>query len=476
MARLLLRFRGMYDSDGAVVSAISPVAPGEVVGGRYRVGGIIGEGGMGVVLEATHLGLEAPVAFKIIRSDLMHDEEFVQRFVNEARAAALLKGEHIARVYDVGQLESGEPYLVMERLEGVGLETYLSTTGPLEVPEAVELVLDVCEGLAEAHALSLVHRDIKPANLFLSRLPDGRSIVKILDFGIAKRLADKRRRSLTNPARSLGSPWYMSPEQMMDPSRVDARTDIWSLGVLLFELLTNDHPFDGEGVPEVCAKVLNAPAPSIGDFREDVEPRLDAVIRRCLEKDPERRFPSVAALSEALLEVVPMPSRRSSPVPRSSRRRRSARTTLGSLAPLADQLRLRQSPWSGVLVTAGICVVAGAAATWFALANPSLRSAALAWPKLDRLELPGDPVLNPGPSGAPLAPSAARLSMPFVVPVVRTNAFRAEPVATNGSPEAPEPALTPSEIRRRTARYENWLRAQGFERVDRATVEVNNPY
>ena len=313
--------------------ASTPIAPGTVIGGRYRVGSVIGEGGMGVVLEAIHLGLEAPVALKVIRSDLMHDEEFVLRFVNEARAAALLKGEHIARVYDVGRLDTGEPYLVMERLDGVGLEAFLETEGPLDAPTAVGLVLEVCEGLAEAHAVSLVHRDIKPANLFLSRRPDGRAIVKILDFGIAKRLADKRLRSLTNPARSLGSPWYMSPEQMMDPSRVDARTDIWSLGVLLFELLTNQHPFDGEGVPEVCAKVLNARAPSLADFRHDIDPRLDAIVRRCLEKDPDDRFPNIDALVDALFEFAPVATTSSNSfgVPRSSRRRRSSRPTLGSL-------------------------------------------------------------------------------------------------------------------------------------------------
>src|SRR6185369_14452217 len=148
-----------------------------------------------------------------------------------------LRSEHVARVYDVGRLDSGEPYLVMERLEGVGLDDLIKESGPLEPHEAVDLVLQACEGLAEAHAVGLVHRDIKPANLFLTRRPDGRPFVKVLDFGISKRLLDVHL-GLTDPRSGIGSPWYMSPEQMRNASSVSQRTDIWSLGVVLFELLT----------------------------------------------------------------------------------------------------------------------------------------------------------------------------------------------------------------------------------------------
>jgi serine/threonine-protein kinase len=369
----------------------------------------------------------------------------------------------------------------MERLEGIGLEAFLATVGPLDPPEAVRLVLEVCEGLAEAHAVSLVHRDIKPANLFLARRPDGRSIVKILDFGIAKRLMDKRRKSLTNPARSLGSPWYMSPEQMMDPSRVDARTDIWSLGVLLFELLTNDHPFDGDGVPEVCAQVLHAPAPSIREYLRRIDPALDAIVRRCLEKDPDDRFPSVEALSEALLELAPPPlsSRSAFSVPRSSRRRHSVRPTLGSLAPLADKLHLRHTPWSGALASAGAFAVAGAV-TWAVFALPAVRGVpAFGFSKLERLErleLPGDPVLNPGPPLTPLSESSLGLSMTLVEPLTRTTDVSAESPAATAAPEGTEPALTQAEIQRRAERYENWLRARGLKRVADVTTDVGNPY
>ena len=466
----------------AAAHPASPIAAGDLVGGRYRIGELIGEGGMGVVFGATHLGLETEVALKVIRSDLKTDAEFVMRFVNEARAAALLKGEHIARVYDVGTLESGEPYLVMERLEGVGLEAFLERVGPLDPPEAVRFVLEACEGLAEAHALSLVHRDIKPANLFLSRRRDGHSVLKILDFGIAKRLADKRRRTLTDPARSLGSPWYMSPEQMMDSAHVDARTDIWSLGVLLYELLTGEHPFDGRSIPEVCTKVLNAPAPSVRSVRRGVGRGLDAVILRCLEKDPELRFPDVRALAESLLEVMPAATSsasglRMSPLPRS--RRRSKHPTLGSLAPLSDERWLRRSYFSSLLVPVSvIALAAGVTVTVFATKGGQ-RIPAFSWSELDRLELPGDPALNPGPP-ADLAPGLRLPPLSVVVP--ETSVVEAKPVnegtaiATSETSLAREPALTPDEIDARTRRYESWLRQRGLRRVGEVTTDGNNPY
>jgi serine/threonine protein kinase len=233
----------------------APVTAGQVIGGRYEVRSVIAHGGMGIVCEAIHLELGTLVAVKFIHSDLVDNPDMVQRFLNEARTAAGLRSEHVARVYDAGRLDSGEHYLVMERLDGTGLDGLIKELGPLEPREAVDLVLQACEGLAEAHAVGLVHRDIKPGNLFLTRRPDGRPFVKVLDFGISKRLLDVHL-GLTDPRSSIGSPWYMSPEQMKNASSVSQRTDIWSLGVVLFELLTATHPFEGRTVTEVCSKVL----------------------------------------------------------------------------------------------------------------------------------------------------------------------------------------------------------------------------
>jgi len=286
--------------------APSPLQAGQLIAERYLVGEPLGGGGMGVVWAGTHVLLGTPVAIKVIHSELKSDREVVQRFINEARAAAALKGEHIARVFDVGSLESGEPYLVMEQLEGVGLDQYIAKHGPLTRTAAVDIVLQVCEGLAEAHAAGLVHRDIKPANLFLARRSDDQLSVKILDFGIAKRI-DTVSPALTDPGKSVGSPWYMSPEQMLTPSSVDAHADVWSLGVLLFELFTARLPFEGESVPQVCANVLAATPPPPSHYRADGCAELDAIVLCCLEKEPARRFGSVKELAQALLPLASTP-------------------------------------------------------------------------------------------------------------------------------------------------------------------------
>jgi serine/threonine protein kinase len=276
------------------------VKAGQLVGGKYEVRSIIAHGGMGVVCEATHVELGVAVALKFIHPDLAEHPHVVQRFLIEARTAAGLRSEHIARVYDAGRLESGEPFLVMERLEGVGVDALLQERGRLGVTEAIHIVLQACAGLAEAHAVGLVHRDIKPANLFVTRRPDGQPLVKVLDFGIAKRLDNPHVDGLTDPRSSIGSPWYMSPEQMRDPSSVNQRTDIWALGIVLFELLTGTRPFDGATVTEVCAKVLMEPAPPLRDRLPSADTRLERIIARCLEPKAEDRYATVTSLAEDL--------------------------------------------------------------------------------------------------------------------------------------------------------------------------------
>jgi len=277
-----------------------PASSGDVIDGKYLLGDIIAHGGMGVVFAATHFDLDRPVAVKCIRAELAHDEVISARFLNEARAAGRLRNEHVARVLDFGKLPSGVPYFVMEWLEGADLGTVLSQRGRLPVAEAIDYVLQVCEALAEAHAAGIVHRDIKPENLFVTHAVDGVPVIKVLDFGVSKQLCEKRGRSLTNPSRGVGSPWYMSPEQIRTPQLVDARTDIWSIGVVLHELLTGERPFDGDTLPEVCAHVLSDPPRSLCEVRPDLPRRLDAVVRHCLQKDLGSRFSDVAELARAL--------------------------------------------------------------------------------------------------------------------------------------------------------------------------------
>ena len=232
--------------------------PGDVLAGKYRVERVLGSGGMGVVVAAMHLTLQERVALKFLLPEGAKKEETVTRFLREARAAAKIKSEHVARVSDVGTLESGAPYLVMEYLDGSDLSALLRRDGPLPPRDAVEYVLQACEALAEAHAVGIVHRDLKPANLFLARHAGGAPRIKVLDFGISKLTARDPSMppddpSMTRTRAWLGSPLYMSPEQMRSARDVDTRTDIWALGVILYELLSGKPPFDGETFPELCA-------------------------------------------------------------------------------------------------------------------------------------------------------------------------------------------------------------------------------
>ncbi len=279
------------------------VREGDVLAAKYRVDRVLGAGGMGIVVAAHHLQLETKVALKFLLPHMVENEEAVRRFEREARAAAKIGSEHVARVLDVGELETGAPYMVMEFLEGEDLARRLATNGPMGIEQAVELVLQACEALAEAHSLGIVHRDLKPANLFCVEKPDGLPCIKVLDFGISKftTFASATDKGMTLTASSMGSPLYMSPEQMASARNVDARTDLWALGIILHELLTGEDPFHGETLPEVCLKIATMAPPPLRSFRPDAPSGLEAIILRCLEKDRERRYPDVAALAVALL-------------------------------------------------------------------------------------------------------------------------------------------------------------------------------
>jgi serine/threonine protein kinase len=283
------------------------VQPGDVLAGKYRVEQVLGVGGMGVVVAAHHLQLDERVALKFLRAEALADAETVARFAREARAAVKIKSEHVARVIDVGNLENGAPYIVMEYLEGGDLSGMLARTGPMPFAEAVDFVLQACEAIAQAHALGIVHRDLKPSNLFCIRRPDGQLSIKVLDFGISKAMAGSSSSGsgdlgMTRTTSVVGSPIYMSPEQMQSSKNVDARTDLWSLGVVLYELVTAHVPFEGETVTELAIRVATEPAPPPSAFRADLPPALERVILRCLEKSRERRFQNVAELAAALVE------------------------------------------------------------------------------------------------------------------------------------------------------------------------------
>jgi serine/threonine-protein kinase len=282
--------------------------PGAVVAGKYRVERTLGEGGMGLVVAATHLALEQPVAIKLLLPEAMRSRVAVERFLREARVAAKVRSEYVARVHDVGTLDEGVPYIVMEYLVGSDLGQLIARGGALPIDEACEITLQASEALAEVHAAGIVHRDLKPSNLFVTRRADGSPAVKLLDFGISKLTFGPEESSvdpaLTATATIMGSPSYMSPEQLKSTKEVDPRTDVWSLGAVLYEALTGKPAFRGETVPQVCAMIASeAPVlPSV--LRGDIPLDLERAVLGCLEKDAARRI-TLVDLAHALSRFAP---------------------------------------------------------------------------------------------------------------------------------------------------------------------------
>ncbi|HEY8086614.1 MAG TPA: serine/threonine-protein kinase, partial [Polyangiaceae bacterium] len=231
----------------------------------------------------------------------------VARFLREGRAAAKIRSEHVARVTDVGALLDGSPYLVMEYLEGKDLQSVLEESGPLPVDEVLDYVLQASEAIAEAHSIGIVHRDLKPANLFLSRRADGSPCVKVLDFGISKMTGTAH--DMTRTRATLGSPLYMSPEQLVSSGDVDARADLWSLGVIVYELLTGTLPFNAETLPQLVAQVLQSPATPLSTLLPGVPETVDVAVMRCLQKVADARFQTIGELAVALAPAAPERSR-----------------------------------------------------------------------------------------------------------------------------------------------------------------------
>lgn len=282
-----------------------------MLAGKYRVEKVLGFGGMGVVVSAFRTDLEQRVAVKFLGSAAAERPDAAERFRREARAAAKIRSEHVARVLDVGTLDTGLPYMVMEFLEGNDIADELRRLGRLPLNEAVEFVLQAIEALAEAHASGVVHRDLKPGNLFLARRADGSRRVKVLDFGISKALTGSsvEELSLTKTAALIGSPLYMAPEQMRSAKDVDTRADIWSLGAMLYEMLTGEPPYTGESIPQLCAALLHDDPIPLRQHRPDVPEGLEQAVLRCLMKDRNHRFPTVFELGRALLPYAQPDSR-----------------------------------------------------------------------------------------------------------------------------------------------------------------------
>jgi serine/threonine-protein kinase len=338
----------------------APVRAGDLLAGKYRVERVLGTGGMGIVVAARHEQLGQRVAIKFVRDEAIASEEAVARFLFEARAVVKLRSEHVAKVIDVGTLDSGAPYMVMEFLEGSDLGTVLEERGALPVAMAVENVVQACEALAEAHAAGIVHRDIKPHNLFLAQAVGGATKIKVLDFGVSKAVSGAAIGALTTTSTMIGSPLYMSPEQMRSSRDVDARADVWALGVVLFELLAEATPFEADTIPELCLKVVSDPPRSLAALRPELPQQLVAVVRRCLEKNPRKRYANAAELAAALQPFTPASSQ--AVIERARRAVAGEVVTLTSRSELVRAKRVSRrlaAPWA--VAGVGAAVLAAAA-------------------------------------------------------------------------------------------------------------------
>ena len=293
-----------------------PVIAGEMFAGKYIIERVIGRGGMGFVLAAHHPQLHQTVAVKLLHGPMAARPDTAARFVREARAAARLRNQHVARVMDAGTDENGRQYMVMEYLSGDNLRALYAREGIASLAATVGYVAQACEALAEAHAAGIVHRDLKPENLFLTKAADGSPLIKVLDFGISKVLmpdpsATPAGDIVTNNQEILGSPAYMSPEQLCTPASVDARTDIWALGVILYELLTGQRPFNRPGFAELMAEVVTLTPTPPRELSREIPAELSTVVMRCLSRKPQDRFQHIGELAAALAPWAPLWARES---------------------------------------------------------------------------------------------------------------------------------------------------------------------
>lgn len=273
--------------------------PGQLIAGKWRIEGVIGQGGMAQVVSAVHTELDQRVAIKTLLPEHACSATTVNRFLREAKAAAKIRSDHVARVFDTGRLEQGSPYMVLEYLDGTDLARWVEENGPMTVRDAVDAVIQACDAIAQAHALGIVHRDLKPSNLFFTTRGDGTRSVKVIDFGISKQITLDA--SMTGTAEVFGSPQYMSPEQIRASRDVDGRTDVWALGVVLYELLTGEPPFTAESVLLLGGVILGQEPAPLRQFREDVPAIVEATMMKCLRKNPDDRFSTAVEIAEALV-------------------------------------------------------------------------------------------------------------------------------------------------------------------------------
>ena len=287
---------------GSIPPPTSPLAvPGATVAGKYRLDALVGYGGMGSVWSATHVGLGHQVAIKLISHQHARSTEVRRRFDTEAKAVAKLKSRHVVQIYDNGELEDGTPYIAMELLQGESLHRRIHRGGPMQLPEAVTVLTAVCKALSRAHSAGIVHRDIKPDNIFLAQSEEeGGYITKVLDFGVAKIALQEGEHSATQTGSLVGTPLYMSPEQARGLRTIDHRTDLYSLALVAYTMLTGNLAFSGDSFGDLLLKICTQELPNLKDTAPWLPPTMDAWLKKAGARDPNERYPTAQEFADAL--------------------------------------------------------------------------------------------------------------------------------------------------------------------------------
>lgn len=432
--------------------------PGARFAGKYRVEHVLGRGGMGCVFAARREDDGRRVAIKCLWPNVT-SEETRKRFNREVRLVQKLRSPNVVRVLEAGLVDGVGPYMVMEHLDGANLKE-LFAGRPAAVAEAVSLVRQAIDAVAEAHALGIVHRDLKPANIFVTRSAEGAPFAKVLDFGISK-AADSV--ALTKDDSTLGSPPYMPPEQFSSSNEVDARADIWALGVILYELLTGISPFEADSLPRVCFRVLGEEPPPPSTVASGVPAALDAVVMQCLRKEREDRFPSCEALARALEPFAPagaaFPMTRTLLDTMPARAAPSLAAVSNTGARLeATPVRARRARWGIVAAAAVVVLVVASAGARQLLATSGRAARATAEAAVPSSAVPLGPaavdspsspmqVASAPPSAPPSAlPSALPTALPSASPAPSEARARAAPVATGAAARRPAPGPTPASL------------------------------
>jgi serine/threonine-protein kinase len=411
------------------------ISEGSVLAGKYRIVRLLGEGGMGTVFEGRHLELDQPVAIKVLRRELAADPEAVTRFSREARAASSLRSPHVAKIFDVGRLDDERPYIVMEYLDGSDLGAVLEKRGSLPLREALQLVLEACEGVAEAHERGIIHRDLKPANLFVAR-EGGRTTVKVFDFGISHvETAEEVRVTKTQSA--FGTPLYMSPEAVRSAKLTSARTDVWALGVILYELVAGKPPFLGDTPTAVAIALTIESLVPLSQRVAGVPPEVDAVLARALAKSPADRYANAGELAAAVRGLLAA---------------RPPSAAVVARAPEASPLPARGrllALFLGVAIVAAALTAAGVALLRGSEAPPRATAAGDATTSTAPTSEAPRPVVVPAPSAsaspAP-APSASSPKLDVIVEAgpASTGTARAVAASNAAPPVTSEPPRAPS--------------------------------